>query len=52
MYILDAMKYQKHTYNWHSFATLEQVVLEIGVVANDNCTANHNMHKNEQTWDR
>lgn len=38
-----------HTYNWHEFNKLQQADLEIFSGATDNCTANHNKNKDEQT---
>lgn len=47
--LIHDILYKYHTYKRHDCDKVEQVALEIFSVATDNCTANHNMHKNEQT---
>lgn len=47
------MKYQKkkkHTYKWHDFAKVEQVVLEIGVGTTDDCAADPKHAQERTNW--
>lgn len=45
-------EFRVHTYNWHEFNKLQQADLEIFSRTTNNCTANHNKNKDEQTKPR